>query len=168
MEFISDKAEKNFIGIDLGTTSICGVSVSAETGAVIKKISADSNAFLKAGNEWERIQSPQKITALAKEILDSLTDEKTKAIGITGQMHGIVYTNKNGNAVSPLYTWQDLRGNLPVTETLRIFITGQIIYALPTLQAIAQYTIIWQWICANSNSRLFIQATPQAWAVMTF
>ena len=28
-------------------------------------------------------------------------------------MHGIVYTDRNGSAVSPLYTWQDGRGNLP-------------------------------------------------------
>lgn len=31
-------------------------------------------------------------------------------IGITGQMHGILYTDGKGQAVSPLYTWQDQRG----------------------------------------------------------
>ena len=111
MNFMSNRAE-NFIGIDLGTTSICGVAIDAETGAIIKKLSADSNAFLKTGNEWERIQNPKRIIKLAGEIIDSLISEETKAIGITGQMHGIVYTDKRGNAVSPLYTWQDLRGNL--------------------------------------------------------
>lgn len=39
-----------------------------------------------------------------------------KGIGITGQMHGIVYTDIQGNAVSPLYTWQDGRGNLNYRE----------------------------------------------------
>jgi sedoheptulokinase len=28
-------------------------------------------------------------------------------------MHGILYTDKDGNALSPLYSWQDERGNLP-------------------------------------------------------
>ena len=32
-------------------------------------------------------------------------------IGVTGQMHGIVYLDKNGDPVSPLYTWQDARGD---------------------------------------------------------
>ena len=27
-------------------------------------------------------------------------------------MHGILYADENGAAVSPLYTWQDERGNL--------------------------------------------------------
>ena len=36
------------------------------------------------------------------------------AIGLTGQMHGIVYTDCAGRPLSPLYTWQDQRG-----ETVR-------------------------------------------------
>ena len=38
------------------------------------------------------------------------------------QMHGIVYVDKEGNCVSPLYTWQDARGSIydgeqiPLTE----------------------------------------------------
>ena len=42
--------------------------------------------------------------------------KEIKGIGITGQMHGIVYTDIQGNAVSPLYTWQDGRGNLNYRE----------------------------------------------------
>jgi sedoheptulokinase len=33
-------------------------------------------------------------------------------IGLTGQMHGVLYTEQNNQAVSPLYTWQDGRGEL--------------------------------------------------------
>lgn len=106
-----------FIGIDLGTTSICGVVIDSETGKIINNLSKDSNAFLKSGNEWERIQNPTKIIEQAKNIIDSLISENTAAIGITGQMHGIVYTDINGKAVSPLYTWQDLRGNLKYKDT---------------------------------------------------
>ena len=46
-------------------------------------------------------------------------------IGLTGQMHGIVYVDKEGNCVSPLYTWQDARGSIyagdqiPLTEEIR-------------------------------------------------
>ena len=33
-----------------------------------------------------------------------------KLIGVTGQQHGILYLDGRGEAVSPLYTWQDGRG----------------------------------------------------------
>ncbi len=32
-------------------------------------------------------------------------------------MHGILYYDKDGNAVSPLFTWQDERGDLPYQDT---------------------------------------------------
>ena len=49
-------------------------------------------------------------------ISDFITED-IAVIGITGQMHGIVYTDCNGMAISPLYTWQDGRGNLPYGDT---------------------------------------------------
>ena len=36
---------------------------------------------------------------------------KPDSIGFTGQMHGMLFVDINGNAVSPLYTWQDGSGN---------------------------------------------------------
>ncbi|MBO5454198.1 MAG: hypothetical protein J6A69_09575 [Clostridia bacterium] len=105
------------IGIDIGTTSICGIVCDAKSGEILKVINKDSNAFLKGSADWEKIQSVDKIISCAREILDSLIDEDVKVIGVTGQMHGIVYTDKNGEAVSPLYTWQDGRGNLLYKDT---------------------------------------------------
>ncbi|MCI5650249.1 MAG: FGGY family carbohydrate kinase [Fusicatenibacter sp.] len=104
----------NAIGIDIGTTSICGVVVDKEGGIVLKSQTIPSNAFLKTGNDWEKIQDVDKIIATAKNLCDRLLSEyEAEVIGITGQMHGIVYVDKGGRAVSPLYTWQDGRGNLP-------------------------------------------------------
>jgi sedoheptulokinase len=37
-----------------------------------------------------------------------------ETIGVTGQVHGILYYDSYGNAVSPLYTWLDRRALLPV------------------------------------------------------
>ncbi len=105
------------IGIDIGTTSICGISVDVQTGKIINSITKNSNAFIDGCAAWEKIQSVEKIITLATDVLESLIDDETAAIGVTGQMHGIVYVDKNQNAVSPLYTWQDERGNLPYKET---------------------------------------------------
>ena len=104
------------IGIDLGTTSICGVLMDTQTGKVLRSRTENSNAFID-GAHFERKQSPEKIISLALEILEDLIDSETAAIGVTGQMHGIVYYDGEGKAVSPLYTWQDGRGNEPYGNT---------------------------------------------------
>ena len=41
---------------------------------------------------------------------------KIAALGVTGQMHGILYLDAQGNPVTPLYTWQDGRGDQPFGE----------------------------------------------------
>jgi len=104
------------IGIDLGTTSICGVLIDTQTGKVLRSRTENSNAFID-GAAFERKQSPEKIISLALEILEDLIDGEAKVIGVTGQMHGIVYYDREGKAVSPLYTWQDGRGNEPYGDT---------------------------------------------------
>ena len=99
------------IGIDIGTTSICGIVIDTETGACLQSITKDSNAFLSSDAPWEKIQSVQTIVTIAKDILHALISPQTCVIGVTGQMHGILYVDENGTCVSPLYTWQDGRGN---------------------------------------------------------
>jgi len=106
------------IGIDIGTTSICGIVLDTDTGTVVRSCTRESNAFIKTDNLWEKIQDTDKLICLAKEILDSfLCEYQAAVIGLTGQMHGIVYVNAGGQAVSPLYIWQDGRGNLPYQDT---------------------------------------------------
>ncbi len=103
------------IGIDIGTTSICGVVL--ENGKLVRSKTVNYDAFIKTASEWEKIQDVDKIMNVAFGVLSELITDKTSVIGVTGQMHGIVYTDKDGVAVSPLYTWQDGRGNLPYNDT---------------------------------------------------
>lgn len=97
------------IGIDIGTTSICGVSVDAENGNMFKSITKPNNSFIKSSNDYERIQNPETIMESVFDVIYELDLTNAAAIGFSGQMHGIVYTDENGKAVSPLYTWQDER-----------------------------------------------------------
>ena len=99
------------IGIDIGTTSICGVVIDMESGELLSSVSRDSNAFIDNTEDWEKIQSVERIISVSNEILESLITDQTAVIGVTGQMHGILYIDGCGKAVSPLYTWQDGRGN---------------------------------------------------------
>ncbi|MBE6644972.1 MAG: hypothetical protein E7612_06310 [Ruminococcaceae bacterium] len=108
------------LGIDLGTTGICAVVLDAETGGVVKSTTVNSDAFISTCNAWEKIQDVSKIISVSLGMLDSLLGDfegEIIAIGLTGQMHGILYVDKDGKAVSPLYTWQDGRGNLPYKDT---------------------------------------------------
>ena len=77
-----------------------------------------NDSFLAASHPWERLQDVSSIRAKVLAALKELTTAYSDitAIGLTGQMHGIVYLDKDGNPVSPLYTWQDGRGNLPDYE----------------------------------------------------
>jgi len=101
------------IGIDIGTTSVCGILIDIDSGKMVDSCTKNSEAFIVTDKEWEKIQSVEKIMSVAMEILNGFMAEDVAVIGVTGQMHGIVYTDKDGNAVSPLYIWQDERGNLP-------------------------------------------------------
>ena len=105
------------IGVDIGTTSICGVALDPVRGDVLNSITINSEAFIESDKTFEKIQSPDKIIKIANEILENLINEDTTAIGVTGQMHGIVYVDDCGKAVSPLYTWQDKRGDEPYLNT---------------------------------------------------
>ena len=105
----------NAAAIDIGTTSISAVVMEAETERVLLSRTVPNPGFLASSHPWERIQSPDRIVRTAAELLDSILSEQEEigVIGLTGQMHGIVYPDANGKAVSPLITWQDGRGNIP-------------------------------------------------------
>lgn len=105
------------IGIDIGTTSICGVLLDVSDGKILKQRTIAGKAFIYTENAWERMQDVSKIITIAQGIVEELRDDETGVIGLTGQMHGILYTDAEGAAVSPLYTWQDERGNLPYKDT---------------------------------------------------
>ena len=108
------------IGIDIGTTSICGVVLDRTDGRVECSKTVNSESFISTPNEWEKIQDVKKIISIATDILDGFIEKYAgdiAAIGLTGQMHGIVYVDADGAAASPLYTWQDARGGLPYKGT---------------------------------------------------
>lgn len=98
------------LGIDIGTTGICGVITDTSNGEMIKSITKKNTSFISSENGFERIQDADSIFDIVFGIIDELFDEDIAAIGFSGQMHGILYTNESGKALSPLYIWQDQRG----------------------------------------------------------
>ncbi len=98
------------LGIDIRTTTISAVILSLKNGDSLKSITLKNDTFIDSETKGERIQDPQKIREKVIALVDPLIEEfPIKTIGVTGQMHGILYYDKSGVAVSPLYTWQDCR-----------------------------------------------------------
>ena len=113
------------IGIDIGTTTISAVVLEyngkGESGTRKRTIfsrSVQNRSFIQTGREWERIQDASVLVKDAKELLDRLLEQypDVEGIGLTGQMHGVVYVSREGEHVSPLYTWEDGRGALADPE----------------------------------------------------
>ena len=108
------------MGIDIGTTSICGVVTDAVTGEILKSLTLANDSSLPSKFLYEKIQDPNRILQICEQIYRTFLEEFTDitAVGFTGQMHGIIYLDKEGNALSPLYTWQDGRANEIYSEGL--------------------------------------------------
>ena len=104
------------LGLDIGTTTVSAVVV--ENGDVLSALTLKNDSFLPTENSWERIQDPNYIRTTALSAVEQLMQEHpdVESIGLTGQMHGIVYLDAQGAPVSPLYTWQDGRGGLPYDD----------------------------------------------------
>ncbi len=101
------------LGIDIGTTTICGVSYDLGTRQ-LRSVTKSNDSFITGAAAWEKQQDPNKILATTESVLaELLRGDETPVAGLclTGQMHGIVYVDAAGAAVSPLYTWQDGRGD---------------------------------------------------------
>lgn len=100
------------IGIDIGTTSICGVVVEDQTGRVVHCATLKGPGFLPTQNVYARVQDARVLAQQAMELAQQLSERfaPCTCIGVTGQMHGIVYIDAKGALLSPLYTWQDSRG----------------------------------------------------------
>ena len=103
------------IGLDIGTTSISAVAAEVSSGALLRSVTVPNDGILPSPDGVSRLQDPVRIVETALGLKESLAAEfsPVAAIGVTGQMHGILYLDRAGRAVSPLYTWQDGRGNLP-------------------------------------------------------
>lgn len=105
------------LGLDIGTTTVSAVVV--EDGSVLASLTRANGSFLPVEAPWEKIQNPGFILSVAQAAVAELFEQHPDIarIGVTGQMHGIIYLDKNGTPVSPLYTWQDGRGDLPYNES---------------------------------------------------
>lgn len=116
---MAENADKRYvIGLDIGTTSLCAVAADTRDGRIVRTLVRPNRAALPALAPDERLQRPDEIVGELIGMLEEWREllPATAAIGISAQMHGVLYVDRAGRAVSPLYTWQDGRGDRPLPE----------------------------------------------------
>lgn len=97
------------LGIDIGTSTI-SIVLAEPNGRQIVSHTLRNESTL-SGHPHNNIQDPDWIYATIEKMYAQLrATYNICAIGITCQMHGILYVDKHGRAVSPLYTWEDEMG----------------------------------------------------------
>lgn len=100
------------MGIDVGTTSISIVLLEQGGRRVVYMRNLTNDSKIPGQPPWR--QDPERIWSLVLPEYRKLRETRqVTAVGITCQMHGILYVDGRGRAVSPLYTWQDEQGELP-------------------------------------------------------
>ncbi len=101
-----------YVGVDIGTTNITITAVSADDGSVVVSRSVP-NQRIDTGETYAYAQSPQAIEESVRSLLQSVPFS-IQSLCVTGQVHGILYCDQFGQAVSPLYTWLDQRALVSV------------------------------------------------------
>ncbi len=102
-----------FLGMDVGTGGTRAVLVDAE-GQLIAGASSEHEAFKTAHPGWAE-QDPEDWWRAAQEAIRTVLlvapepHEPIAAIGLTGQMHGAVMLDENGEVLRPALIWCDTR-----------------------------------------------------------
>ena len=106
------------VGIDIGTTTISAAVIDLDNKAQVEVFSVPHNSYVESSAFVE--QSVSVILDKAERVLELIYKSYSDivSIGITGQMHGILYLNRDGEAVSNLINWQDKRGDIPIKDAM--------------------------------------------------
>jgi sedoheptulokinase len=98
------------LGIDIGTSKVALAIVDA-TGAQVHAASAPHHAVMPAP-AGRHEQDAERIRGCAEALVRAVPAEiraRIAAVGFTGQMHGVVVHDRQGQPLSALITWQDRR-----------------------------------------------------------
>jgi xylulokinase len=110
------------IGIDLGTSGLKAIALTPD-GRGVAEASA-SYALLTPQPGWTE-QHPSDWVGAAREVLKTLSSElrekgfEVVSIGLSGQMHGAVFLDANGNVIRPAPLWNDQRTGAACLEIER-------------------------------------------------
>jgi xylulokinase len=94
------------LGIDIGTSG-CKVILIDEAGTILRQASAEYPISVPQAGWTE--QNPQDWWTGVESCLAEINEPAPDAIGVTGQMHGSVFLDAQGEVVRPALLWNDQR-----------------------------------------------------------
>jgi xylulokinase len=102
--------EKALVGIDVGTTGVKGVAIDVD-GRVLSTASAEY-PLSRPHPGWSE-QEPEDWWRAAEDCLRRLPEGP---VGFSGQMHGLVVLDGDGNVLRPAILWNDQRTAVEAAE----------------------------------------------------
>lgn len=94
------------LGIDIGTSSLKAVVVNSD--GVVEASHSVRYPLNQVREGWFE-QDPSDWVNAAHEAIHTLRRFEPLAIGLAGQMHGLVTVNENGEVIRPAILWNDVR-----------------------------------------------------------
>ena len=102
-------------GLDVGTSSVKGLLVRADDGAVVARAEVEHPLSMPRPG-WAE-QDPEDWWTGARAVLDALgADGEIATIGLTGQMHGLVALDAGDRVLRPAMLWNDGRTGAQCAE----------------------------------------------------
>ena len=91
-----------FIGLDIGTTSISATVINEESHSQVESFTVPYHYPVACREQDFSQQDASLILAESYSLLDRILAKypAIQVIGLTGQMHGILYVDQDGLAVS--------------------------------------------------------------------
>ncbi len=147
------------LGIDLGTSSV-KAAVMAEDGA-IKQVATETYRVESPAPGWAETDPSDWWQATRKAVrrLDLRHRRRIEAIGLAGQMHGVVLAHADGRPVRPAIVWADGRSVPELRLYRRLSPRLRRLLANPPAAGVAGPTLLW--IKAHESS----QYRRARWAV---
>lgn len=133
---------KYLIGIDIGTSGTKTVLFDLD-GNIIKSKTVEYPIY-QPYNGWAE-QNPEDWWNAVQETLDYVGTENVAGIGLSGQMHGLVMLDKDGEVIRPAIIWCDQRTSAECDEITRVIGRDRLveITANPALTGFTASKIMW-------------------------
>ena len=107
------------LGLDIGTSKICVSVIDGKTGSCPETFDTVNDTFITVDKKQTKMQDAKAILTKAYTLIETVLSKypDIQCIGVTGQMHGIVYINEDFSLAGPLFTWQYESGDLQYRDS---------------------------------------------------
>ena len=101
---------KYYIGIDIGTSSVKLTCI--DENAKVAGESSKEYKIEEPKSGWKEIDPEKWIKGMEEafaELFETIDPKKVEAIGVTGQMHTVIFVDREGKSIRPALMWNDTR-----------------------------------------------------------